>query len=42
MVYGIMRMINFAHGEIFMIGIFAGYFTAVVLDDMRHPQRQPS
>ncbi len=33
MVYGIMRMINFAHGEIFMIGIFAGYFTAEILDD---------
>ncbi len=34
MVYGIMKMINFAHGEIFMIGIFTGYFTAEVLDDM--------
>ena len=29
MVYGILRMINFAHGEIFMAGAFAGYFTAV-------------
>ncbi len=34
MVYGIMRMINFAHGEIFMIGIFSGYYTAVILDDL--------
>ncbi len=34
MVYGVMKMINFAHGEIFMIGIFTGYFTAEVLDDM--------
>jgi branched-chain amino acid transport system permease protein len=34
MVYGIMRMINFAHGEIFMIGIFTGYFTAEILDDL--------
>ena len=34
MVYGIMRMINFAHGEVFMIGIFAGYYTAVILDDL--------
>jgi branched-chain amino acid transport system permease protein len=34
MVYGIMKMINFAHGEIFMIGIFSGYFTAEVLSDM--------
>jgi branched-chain amino acid transport system permease protein len=29
MVYGILRMINFAHGEIFMVGAFAGYFTGV-------------
>jgi branched-chain amino acid transport system permease protein len=28
MVYGILRMINFAHGEIFMSGAFAGYFVA--------------
>jgi branched-chain amino acid transport system permease protein len=33
MVYGILRMINFAHGEIFMAGAFAGYFTAAALDD---------
>jgi branched-chain amino acid transport system permease protein len=26
MVYGIIRLINFAHGEIFMIGAFVGYF----------------
>ena len=32
MVYGIMKMINFAHGEVFMIGIFAGHFTAEILD----------
>ena len=31
MVYGILRMINFAHGEIFMAGAFAGYFVAVGL-----------
>lgn len=34
MVYGILRMINFAHGEIFMAGAFGGYFTAVALADM--------
>ena len=34
MVYGILRMINFAHGEIFMAGTFAGYFTAVGLAGM--------
>jgi branched-chain amino acid transport system permease protein len=26
LVYGILRMINFAHGEVFMFGAFAGYF----------------
>lgn len=27
MVYGILRLINFAHGEIMMLGAFAGFFT---------------
>ena len=31
MVYGILRMINFAHGEIFMCGAFGGYFAATAL-----------
>ncbi len=31
MVYGILRMINFAHGEIFMAGSFGGYFAIVAL-----------
>ncbi|MGE5229825.1 MAG: branched-chain amino acid ABC transporter permease, partial [Deltaproteobacteria bacterium] len=31
MVYGILRMINFAHGDVFMIGAFAGYYTAILL-----------
>jgi branched-chain amino acid transport system permease protein len=26
MVYGIVRLINFAHGDVFMVGAFAGYF----------------
>jgi branched-chain amino acid transport system permease protein len=34
MVYGILRMINFAHGEVFMIGAFAGYFTATFLNNI--------
>jgi len=34
MVYGILRMINFAHGEIFMCGAFAGYFAAVALNQI--------
>lgn len=28
MVYGILKLINFAHGEVFMIGAYAGYYTA--------------
>jgi branched-chain amino acid transport system permease protein len=34
MVYGILRMINFAHGEIFMIGIFAGFFAGTAVGDL--------
>ena len=26
MVYGVLRFINFAHGDIFMIGAFCGYY----------------
>lgn len=33
LVYGILLMINFAHGEVFMAGAFAGYFMATALDD---------
>ncbi len=29
MVYGVLQLINFAHGEVFMIGAFAGYGTLV-------------
>jgi branched-chain amino acid transport system permease protein len=32
LVYGILRMINFAHGEIFMSGAFTTYFLAVWMD----------
>lgn len=28
MVYGILKFINFAHGEVFMLGAFFGYFLA--------------
>lgn len=31
MVYGIVQLINFAHGEIFMFGAFAGLFVVTVL-----------
>lgn len=32
LVYGILRMINFAHGEVFMSGAFASFFVARSLD----------
>ena len=32
MVYGILRLINFAHGDVYMLGAFAGYFLANALD----------
>jgi branched-chain amino acid transport system permease protein len=32
MVYGILRMINFAHGEVFMSGAYTAYFAAAALN----------
>lgn len=40
MVYGIIKLINFAHGEFFMVGAFAGYFmlaTGVETLGLPHP-----
>jgi len=31
MVYGILRFINFAHGDVFMIGAFVGFFVAPLM-----------
>jgi branched-chain amino acid transport system permease protein len=31
MVYGVLRLINFAHGDVYMLGAFAGYFLANAL-----------
>jgi branched-chain amino acid transport system permease protein len=31
MVYGVLRFINFAHGDVFMIGAFAGFYVAPVI-----------
>ena len=36
MVYGIIGMINFAHGEVFMVGAYAGYYGATVLGIERY------
>jgi len=30
MIYGILRFINFAHGDVFMIGAYAGYYLAML------------
>src|SRR5260221_6613728 len=32
MVYGVLRFINFAHGDVFMLGAFAGYFLSPLVD----------
>ncbi len=37
MVYGILRLINFAHGDIYMLGAFFGYYTARFLGSATDP-----
>ena len=37
MVYGVLRLINFAHGDIVMTGAFAGYFVATPAGPLRLP-----
>ncbi len=38
MVYGVLKLINFAHSEVFMVGAFAGYYAASWLGyDPVHP-----
>jgi branched-chain amino acid transport system permease protein len=32
MVYGVLRFINFAHGDVFMLGAFAGYYLAPLVN----------
>ncbi|MDR7420934.1 MAG: branched-chain amino acid ABC transporter permease [Armatimonadota bacterium] len=41
MVYGILRMINFAHGEVFMSGAFTAYFLAIWLGAAGVLDRRP-
>jgi branched-chain amino acid transport system permease protein len=41
LVYGILRMINFAHSEVFMSGPFIGYFVAMALSQSGFFNRQP-
>lgn len=37
MVYGILRLINFAHGDIVMVGAYAGLFTATMIHSSENP-----
>jgi branched-chain amino acid transport system permease protein len=37
MVYGILKLLNFAHGEVFMIGSYIGYFTLTALGGAADP-----
>lgn len=41
MVYGILRMINFAHGEVFMMGAYTAYYVAAALNRAGFFNRQP-
>jgi len=41
MVYGILRMINFAHGEIFMSGAYTAYFAAAAFARTGYFNRNP-
>jgi len=43
LVYGILKMINFAHGELMMLGAFAGYFAfeimnAIIIPTVKNPE----
>lgn len=37
MVYGVLKLINFAHGDVMMVGTFMGYATALKLGGERSP-----
>jgi branched-chain amino acid transport system permease protein len=43
MVYGILKLINFAHGDVFMLGSFVGFYTAArVGEALGQPAGEPS
>jgi branched-chain amino acid transport system permease protein len=37
MVYGILKLLNFAHGEVYMMGAFIGYFVLIALGGPTEP-----
>lgn len=39
MVYGIVKLINFAHGDVFMVGAFTSFYTISLLDLHRWPAK---
>ena len=41
MVYGVLRLINFAHGDIMMTGAFSGYFVATAFARSRISRPRP-
>src|SRR5262245_54847559 len=38
MVYGVLRFINFAHGDVFMVGAFCGFYLAPAIGRLFAPQ----
>jgi branched-chain amino acid transport system permease protein len=42
LVYGVLRMINFAHGEVFMSGPYIGYFVIMALNGSGFLNRSPA
>lgn len=41
MVYGILQLINFAHSEVYMLGAFAAYYTAIALGRLLGADMEP-
>lgn len=37
MVYGVLRLINFAHGDVYMVGAFVGFYAATAMGAGEHP-----
>ncbi len=42
MVYGVLRFINFSHGDVFMLGAFAGYYFAPLVNRFLPAQSYPA
>lgn len=42
MVYGVLKFINFAHGDVYMVGAFAGYYVAPYVWKLIPPGEDPS